>query len=49
MCLKLYIHPNEGVDRVPSFEEGLEAGCQAPTKVHDPEGGSGEAMGADMS
>ena len=49
VCVRVYVHPNVRVDRVPSSEEGLEAGCQAPTEFHNPEGGAGEAVGADFS
>ena len=49
VCVRVYVRLDVGVDRVPSFEEDLEAGCQAPTEVHDPEGGAGEAVGADLS
>ncbi len=49
VLVNVYVHPYVRVDIVPSSEEGLEAGCQAPTEFHDPEGGAGEAVGVDLT
>jgi hypothetical protein len=44
----VYVHPDVRVDRVTNSEEGLEAGCQASAEFDDPEGGAGNAIGADV-
>jgi hypothetical protein len=46
VCVRVYVHPNVGADRVSNSKEGLEPGCQASTEFHDSKGGRGGGGGS---